>query len=86
MIPQYAENLKSLRGFKFDWARSDCTRFVVATLTAARSRCSRLLSCLEILRQPENQIVIHRYDLALLERTLSPAHAAPVRNVALSSV
>lgn len=23
MIPQYAENLKSLRGFKFDWARSD---------------------------------------------------------------
>lgn len=23
MIPQYADNLKSLRGFKFDWARSD---------------------------------------------------------------
>jgi enterochelin esterase-like enzyme len=23
MIPQYAENLKSLRGFKFDWARGD---------------------------------------------------------------
>jgi S-formylglutathione hydrolase FrmB len=23
MIPQYAENLKSLRGFKFDWGRSD---------------------------------------------------------------
>jgi Putative esterase len=23
LIPQYAENLKSLRGFKFDWARSD---------------------------------------------------------------
>jgi Putative esterase len=23
MIPQYAENLKSLRGFKFDWARND---------------------------------------------------------------
>jgi hypothetical protein len=23
MIPQYAENLKSLRGFRFDWARSD---------------------------------------------------------------
>jgi hypothetical protein len=23
MIPQYAENLKSLRGFKFDWSRSD---------------------------------------------------------------
>jgi hypothetical protein len=23
MIPQYVENLKSLRGFKFDWARSD---------------------------------------------------------------
>ena len=23
MIPRYAENLKSLRGFKFDWARSD---------------------------------------------------------------
>lgn len=23
MIPQYANNLKSLRGFKFDWARSD---------------------------------------------------------------
>jgi pimeloyl-ACP methyl ester carboxylesterase len=23
MIPEYAENLKSLRGFKFDWARSD---------------------------------------------------------------
>jgi hypothetical protein len=23
MIPKYAENLKSLRGFKFDWARSD---------------------------------------------------------------
>jgi len=23
MIPQYAENLKSLRGFKFDWPRSD---------------------------------------------------------------
>ncbi|MCW3094428.1 MAG: esterase [Chthonomonadaceae bacterium] len=23
MIPQYADNLKSLRGFKFDWSRSD---------------------------------------------------------------
>lgn len=23
MVPQYADNLKSLRGFKFDWARSD---------------------------------------------------------------
>jgi hypothetical protein len=23
MIPQYADNLKSLRGFKFDWARND---------------------------------------------------------------
>jgi hypothetical protein len=23
MVPQHAENLKSLRGFKFDWARSD---------------------------------------------------------------
>jgi hypothetical protein len=23
MIPQYADNLKTLRGFKFDWARSD---------------------------------------------------------------
>ncbi len=23
MIPQYADNLKSLRGFKFDWPRSD---------------------------------------------------------------
>ncbi|HTR66833.1 MAG TPA: alpha/beta hydrolase-fold protein [Terriglobales bacterium] len=23
MVPQYAESLKSLRGFKFDWARSD---------------------------------------------------------------
>jgi hypothetical protein len=23
MVPQYAENLKSLKGFKFDWARSD---------------------------------------------------------------
>jgi len=23
LIPQYADNLKSLRGFKFDWARSD---------------------------------------------------------------
>jgi hypothetical protein len=23
LIPQYAENLKSLRGFKFDWSRSD---------------------------------------------------------------
>jgi hypothetical protein len=23
MIGQYADNLKSLRGFKFDWARSD---------------------------------------------------------------
>jgi len=23
MIPQYADNLKSLRGFKFDWGRSD---------------------------------------------------------------
>ncbi len=23
LVPQYAENLKSLRGFKFDWARSD---------------------------------------------------------------
>jgi len=23
MVPQYAENLKSLRGFKFDWSRSD---------------------------------------------------------------
>jgi hypothetical protein len=23
MIPQYADNLKSLRGLKFDWARSD---------------------------------------------------------------
>jgi pimeloyl-ACP methyl ester carboxylesterase len=23
MIPQYAENLKSLRGFKFDWGRND---------------------------------------------------------------
>jgi hypothetical protein len=23
MIPQYAENLKSLRGFRFDWSRSD---------------------------------------------------------------
>ena len=25
-IPQYADNLKSLRGFKFDWARSDPNR------------------------------------------------------------
>jgi hypothetical protein len=23
MIPQYADNLRSLRGFKFDWSRSD---------------------------------------------------------------
>lgn len=23
MIPQYADNLKSLRGFKFDWTRND---------------------------------------------------------------
>jgi hypothetical protein len=23
MVPQYADNLKSLRGLKFDWARSD---------------------------------------------------------------
>ncbi|HKR30734.1 MAG TPA: hypothetical protein VJT08_09660, partial [Terriglobales bacterium] len=23
MIPQYAENLKSLRGLKFDWTRND---------------------------------------------------------------
>jgi hypothetical protein len=23
LVPQYADNLKSLRGFKFDWARSD---------------------------------------------------------------
>jgi hypothetical protein len=23
MIPEYADNLKSLRAFKFDWARSD---------------------------------------------------------------
>jgi hypothetical protein len=23
MVPQYADNLKSLRGFKFDWSRSD---------------------------------------------------------------
>jgi hypothetical protein len=26
MIPEYAENLKSLRGFKFDWARSDANQ------------------------------------------------------------
>jgi len=26
MIPQYAENLKSLRGFKFDWARADANQ------------------------------------------------------------
>jgi hypothetical protein len=25
MVPQYADNLKSLRGFKFDWPRSDTT-------------------------------------------------------------
>ena len=23
MIPQYADNLKTLRGFKFDWSRND---------------------------------------------------------------
>jgi hypothetical protein len=26
-IPQYAANLKSLRGFKFDWARSDLNHY-----------------------------------------------------------
>jgi enterochelin esterase-like enzyme len=26
MIPQYADNLKSLRGFKFDWARNDANQ------------------------------------------------------------
>jgi hypothetical protein len=26
MIPQYAENLKSLQGFKFDWARNDANQ------------------------------------------------------------
>ena len=26
LIPQYADNLKSLRGFKFDWGRSDANQ------------------------------------------------------------
>jgi hypothetical protein len=26
MIPQYADNLKSLRGFKIDWARNDANQ------------------------------------------------------------